>query len=166
MSGDSAYASYIDASALVKIVADDADEQPGQAAIRRYFFREGVMYTTTFCIAECLSAFKRKLNPKKIINRSDYIRCVSEFRRLVLPKLRTEDVPLLLPATFDEALRLVDAYGIDFIDAMQVVTLLRGRFSGLVAGSKSRLITADRGLARIATQSGFTVWECTTEPAP
>jgi hypothetical protein len=66
----------------------------------------------------------------------------------------------------DEAERFMRAYAIDFIDAIQVVTVLHGRFAALVEGSRSLFITADRDLARAARDLGGRVWECTTENAP
>jgi predicted nucleic acid-binding protein len=165
-SRETIYASYFDASALVKLVANDADEEPGRAAVRRHYFDNALMFSTSFCVAECLSAFKSKFTRKRI-EKAEYIRYVREFLRLGLGlRLQLEDVEVLSPAMYGEALDLVEQYGIDFIDAMQIVTLLKGRFRGLVQGSQSLLITADRELARVARAESARVWECTTEPQP
>jgi hypothetical protein len=48
---------YFDASALVKLVADDIDEAPGRDVLRKYFRQHAHPgYTTSFCIAEAFGA--------------------------------------------------------------------------------------------------------------
>jgi len=63
-------------------------------------------------------------------------------------------------------MRLVDDHGVDSIDAMQIVTLLKGRYRQFMDGSQSLLITADRELARVARLESPKVWECTADPQP
>lgn len=163
---DSVKAHYLDASVLVKIAADDADETPGRDVFRAYYFNNPLMFTNSFCVAECLSAFKLKFLRGRI-GRDDYLRYIREFYRLgVGAKIQLEDLDLLAPQLRSETDRLITAHSIDFIDAVQVVTLLQGRFRYMVQGSQSILITADRGLAAAARAEGARVWECTTEPAP
>ena len=155
---------YLDASALVKLVADDVDEGPGRVELRRRFHGEQLSYSTSYCIAEALSAFKVKWLRGRI-TQSQYHRDVREFFRLVVSGLTVDEVPLSAQV-LNEAERLMAAHSIDFVDAIQVVTVVRGRFAGLVGGSQTVLITADRELARAARAEGCRVWECTTEAAP
>ena len=155
---------YLDASALVKLVADDADEEPGRAVLRQYYFGHAQHYATSYCLAEALSAFKVKWL-RKMISQDDYVRDVRDFFRVVVSGLAVDEVPLSVQVQ-NEAERLMKTYGIDFIDSIQVVTVLRGRFAGLVGGSQSLFITADRTLAAVARQEGTRVWECTTEATP
>lgn len=58
-------AHYLDASALVKVVADDPDEEPGRKALHDYLYGGGShehahMYATSLCVTEALSVYKRK----------------------------------------------------------------------------------------------------------
>jgi len=162
--GEAAKWHYLDASAMVKLVADDMDEEPGRATLREYYFAHGMYRATSYCVAEALSAFKTKWLRGRI-TQSDYVRNVREFFRLVVSALHIDEVPLAVQV-HHEAERLVEAYGIDFIDSIQVVTLMAGKYSVLVGDSQSIFITADRALAAAARREGARVWECTTEGSP
>ncbi len=155
---------YLDASALVKLVAEDADEEPGRAVLRQYYRSHALYYATSYCLAEALSAFKVKWLRGRI-TQDEYVKDVHEFFRVVVSGLTVDEVPLSLQV-HDEAERLMKTHSIDFIDSIQVVTVLRGRFAGLVGGSQSLFITADRALAAAAREEGARVWECTKEATP
>lgn len=89
---------YLDASALVKLVADDPDEEPGRDAVQRYYsgHRDSV-YATSYCVKETFSAFKRKFLQHRITE-EQYIRYVREFLRLVLgANLQIDEVSVLSP---------------------------------------------------------------------
>lgn len=157
---------YFDASALVKLVADDADEEPGRSVLREYH-REHAHpgYTTSFCIAEAFGVFKRKFL-RKLVSEDQYVKYVRDFILTTGNTFKVDEVPVLWPVVRDEAERLITKYKIDFIDCFQIVTIMRGQFRIFVADSQSILITADRELARVARAEGARVWECTSEPAP
>jgi predicted nucleic acid-binding protein len=158
---------YLDASALVKLVADDPDEEPGRDAVRKYYsgHRDSV-YATSYCVTETFSVFKRKFLQRRITE-DQYIKYVLEFLRLILGvNLRIDEVPILSPVVSTEAERLIKKHKVDFLDCFQIVTILRGRFRELGPNSQSVLITADRDLAKAARAEGARVWECTSEPAP
>jgi predicted nucleic acid-binding protein len=160
-------AHYLDASALVKLVADDPDELPGREALRKYYWTHTAsMYATSYCIAETLSAFKRKQLRGRITD-EDYVRyCKTFITRTIGANLRIDQVEILSPTTLSEAQRLFEKHGIDFINALQIVTVLHGQFRVLAADSKTVLITADRGLAKAAIAEGARVWECTRDDPP
>jgi len=160
-------AHYLDASALVKLIADDPDEEPGRDALRQYYWRHPAsLYATSYCFTEALSAFKAKFLRGKITE-AEYIKYVRDFiGRTVGTNLRIDEVPILSPVVLPEAERLIQTYKIDFLDAFQIVTIMHGQFKILGPNSKSILITADRGLAKAARAEGAKVWECTSEPAP
>ena len=164
--GYSVKAHYFDASALVKLVADDPDEEPGRDVLRQYYRNHSNRYATSYCVTEALSAFKSKFLRKRIPE-DQYIKYVQEFIRTVLgANLQIDEISILSPDVRTEAQRLIQTYKIDFLDCFQIVTILRGRFRYMVAESQSILITADRGLAKAARAEGARVWECTSEPAP
>jgi predicted nucleic acid-binding protein len=158
---------YFDASALVKLVADDFDELLGRDALRKYYWQHTAsVYSTSYCIAETFSAFKRKL-ARGLITQSRYCEYLHDFRIKILGcNLRQDEMPILSPVVAAETDRLIRTYNLDFIDSFQIVTLRHGRYRVLGPNSRSILITADRALAKAARAEGAKVWECTSEPAP
>jgi len=160
-------AHYLDASALVKLVADDSDEEPGRDVLREYYWRHiASVYATSYCITETLSAFKGK-HQRGRITQDQYIKYVRDFTlRIIGGNLREDEVPILNPLVLTEAERLMRKHKIDFLDCFQILTIMHGHFHVLGPHSKSLLITADQGLARAARAEGVRVWECTSEPSP
>jgi len=158
-------AHYLDASALVKLVAEDPDEEQGREVLRKYYWRHpSSMYTTSYCFAEALSALKAKWLRRKITE-EQYIEHIRDFvRQIVGANLRIDEVPIL--SVVGHAERLMAAHGIDFLDAFQIVTIINGQFKRLGPNSKTILITADHNLIRAARAEGVKVWDCTKEPAP
>ncbi len=155
---------YFDASAMVKLVATDPDEEPGRAAVLRFFHTNGFHHTTSYCVVETLSALKAKWRRRRI-TQDAYIHSVREFFRVVLSGCDVEDVPLSQDVE-NEAERIMRTYQVDFVDSIQLVTVLRGRFGFLAGGSRSLFVTADRALAEAGRCEGARVWECTSEPWP
>jgi predicted nucleic acid-binding protein len=156
---------YFDASVLVKLVADDVDEEPGRDVLRGYFEICASRYTTSFCIAEAFGAFKRKFLRKKIFQ-EQYIDYVRNLIRATVNHFKVDEVSILGRDVVAKAEGLVAKYKIDFIDCFQIVTITQGEFSFLVGPSQSILITADRELAVAARAEKARVWECTSESAP
>jgi predicted nucleic acid-binding protein len=164
---DSIRASYLDASALVKLVADDVDELPGRDAVRAYYWPHAAnVYATSYSIAEALSAFKLKYVRGRIV-RDEYKHYVREFLKLTIGlNLRIDEVQILSPVVRNESERLIDLYDIDFLDCFQLVTIMHGQYRVMVGRSKSLLITADKKLAEVARKENVDAWYCVDEPAP
>lgn len=156
---------YFDASALVKLAADDPDEEPGRDTLRTYFREHGARYTVSFCVAEALGAFKRKFL-RKTISEVQYLKSVQGLIRDVGNHFQIDELDVLLPVVRTEFEQLVSKYKIDFIDCLQIATIKHGKYRIFDGPSKSILITADRELAEVARTEGLRVWECTSEPAP
>jgi predicted nucleic acid-binding protein len=156
---------YLDASALVKLVADDVDELPGRDAVRAYYWPHAAhVYSTSYSITE--AAFKLKYVRRRI-PRDKYKQYVREFLKLTIGlNLRIDEVQILSPVVRNEFERLIDTYDIDFLDCFQLVTIMHGKYRVLVGGSKSLLITADKKLAEAARKESVDVWYCVDEPAP
>jgi rRNA-processing protein FCF1 len=55
---------------------------------------------------------------------------------------------------------------IDLSDALQIVSIKHGKLKHGVNGSKTLLVTADRGLERAARKEGLRVWNCEDTPTP
>jgi predicted nucleic acid-binding protein len=159
-------ACYFDASALVKLVADDDDEKDGREAVRNLYWNNANMYATSYCVTEALGVFKRKFNHKKI-GQDDYVRYCMDFAKKILGgNLHIDEVSIVSLPVFQDAERLITKHGIDFIDCLQLVTLLRGKFNIMIDQSRSLLVTADEALARAARAEGASVWQCRTEAFP
>ena len=157
---------YLDASVLVKLVADDPDEEPGRTAVRKYYESHTSMTATSHCLSEALSVFKSKFLRSRI-SREDYVRYVEKFiNQTVGWKLEIDDMPILSSTLLREAEKLIRKYELDFVDCVQIVTILHGKYKIFCGDSKSILITADRALASAARAEGARVWECTREPSP
>jgi predicted nucleic acid-binding protein len=155
---------YWDASALVKIVADDAAEASGRASVRAFFFEQALHYATSYSLAEALNVFKLKWL-RHDISREVYFQDVREFFRLVVSSTEEDQVPISVQV-LDQAERIMAEHALDFVDALQLVTVLRGKFSVLVGDSTSLFATADHDLAVAARKLGAQVWECHKEQAP
>ena len=156
---------YFDASALVKLVADDPDEAPGRDALRAYHQHAHPGYTVSFCVAEALGALKRKFLRERI-SEAQYLKYVKDLIRVVGNTFEIDELDILLPVVSSEFERLVNKYKLDFVDCFQVATLKHGKYRIFDGPSKSVLITADRELAKAAQAEGARVWECTSEPPP
>lgn len=157
---------YLDASALVKLVADDDDENDGREAVRNLYSNNANMYATSYCVTEALGAFKRKFNHKQI-SQEEYVRYCMDFTKKVLGgSLHIDEVPIVSVPIFQHAERLMIKYAIDFVDSLQLITLLHGKFSIMINESQSLLVTADDALANAARKEGARVWQCRTEASP
>lgn len=157
---------YFDASALVKLVAEDFDEVLGRDALRGYHRKHAHPgYTTSFCIAEAFGALKNKFLRNKI-SQAEYLRFVKDLIRVIGNTFQIDELPTLEPIVYSEFERLATKYKLDFVDCLQIVTILQGRFRIFDGPSKSILITADRELAKAARSEGARVWECSTEDPP
>jgi predicted nucleic acid-binding protein len=163
MAAGAVFYRYWDASALVKVIATDPDEAGNQPEVEAYFHQNRLHNVTSYCLAEALSAFKSKWLRKRI-TQDEYMRDVREFFRLVVPFVTEVPVPLAGPIR-TSAERHMQAYRLDFIDAIQLATVRFGRESIFVAGSQTLFITADHDLAVAAHREGARVWEC-TRPFP
>jgi predicted nucleic acid-binding protein len=157
---------YYDASALVKLVADDVDEEPGRDVLRNYHRAHAHPgYTTSFCIAEAFGALKRKFLRGRI-SEAQYLKFVKDLIRETGNTFEVDELPPLDPVVGSEFERLATKHNIDFVDCLQIVTILKGRFRIFDGPSKSILITADRELAKAARSEGAKVWECSSEGPP
>ena len=157
---------YFDASALVKLVANDPDEESGREVLRKYH-REHAHpgYTVFFCVAEALGALKLKFLRKKI-SEPDYLKYVIDLLRVVENTFQFDELDVLLPVVSSEFEQLVARYKLDFIDCFQIAILKHGKYGIFEGASQSILITADRELAAAARSEKMRVWECSSEDPP
>ncbi len=153
---------YLDASALVKLVVDEADSQP----MRAFFNSNTNFCATSLCLAEALGVLKGKWGRNQITTDQYF----SATRQLVIEargkRIEIDDLGLVNPSVHAEVERMAKKHGLDLSDALQLLTILRGRYSVLGPNSASVLVTADCPLARAANAERIRVWNCISGPAP
>ncbi len=153
---------YLDASALVKLVVDE----PDCTRIRQFFNSNTNFCTTPLCLAEAISVLKRKWAGGKI-GTDEYF---AAARGLVISawgsRIELDDAGFLNLQVHTQVEQMARKYTLDLSDALQLVTILHGRYSVLGPNSASVLITADGGLAVAASNEGIRVWNCRTDETP
>ena len=153
---------YLDASALVKLVV----EERGSQAVRDFFNANTNFCATSLCLVEALGVLKGKWGRNEI-QTDEYF---AATRRLIIDawgkRLELDDVGLVNPSVHAEVEKVAKKHVLDLSDALQLVTILRGRYSVLGPKSVSVLITADSKLAAAAFFEGIRVWNCMADPAP
>lgn len=153
---------YLDASALVKLVVDETDSQ----RLREFFRGNTNFHATSLCLGEALGVLKGKWARRDISDDVYY----SATRRLVIDawgkRIGLDSVELLDPKMHSEIEAMAKKHSLDLSDALQLVTILKGRFSALGPNSAPVLITADKGLATAAAAEGIRAWNCSAGPAP
>ncbi len=159
-------ANYLDASAIIKVVVAEPDSLP----VTEYFKGPHAFYMTSLCLAEALGVLKAKyfshqhithITEKGYLNRSYLLTQYVKNGRIKL-----DEVPITDPQVFEEVETIVKKYQIDISDALQIVTIRKGKFSNTVGESQSLLITADGELAKAARNERLNVWDCVREPSP
>jgi predicted nucleic acid-binding protein len=152
---------YLDASALVKLYVDEGDSKP----IRAFFVNRVHFCATSVCLVEALSVLKAKWIRKQITKR-DYFEKTGQLLLDARRKIEINDVGLAEFAILDEVERLASKHDLDISDALQLLTIVRGKYSFFADDSRSVLITADRSLAVAARAEKIRVWNCIAEAQP
>jgi hypothetical protein len=84
---------YFDASALVKLAADDADDEPGRDVLRKYHNEHAHPgYTTSFCVAEAFGALKNKFIRRRI-DQAEYLRYVRKLILIIGNTFKIDELP-------------------------------------------------------------------------
>lgn len=163
MSGDLwAKTRYLDASALVKLVVNEDDGEP----IRLLFQSRPSFCATSLCVVEALGVLKAKWSHGRITEEEYH----AAAGRLVIDawgkRIEVDDIGLFNPEALTAVQALAKKHSLDISDALQLETILRGKYSHLGPNSASVLITADGVLAAAARAEGIRVWNCIKEPTP
>jgi predicted nucleic acid-binding protein len=153
---------YLDASALVKVVIDEGDHE-----LVRSFFRTNVnLGATSLCVVEALGVIKAKWTYDRI-SEDEYFKATRQLVQYASgKKLEVEDIGLFTFQGLDAVQAFAKKHSLDMSDALQLDTILRGKYAHLGPNSASTLITADAGLAAAAKSEGIRVWNCIKEPQP
>jgi predicted nucleic acid-binding protein len=165
---------YVDASALVKLYIDEN----GSQNLREFFYSNMANFLTTWlCLAEALNILKSKWVGKQSkdsatkIERDKYLKSTIDLVVDWRGRIDSDDLKEYDPSLPLKVREIADKYGLDYSDALQLITIKTGEFSVLsfesapgVYEPASVLITADVGLASAAESEGIRVWNCTTGP--
>lgn len=146
---------FIDTSALMKALVKEV----GSDVIVPLIEQGPPLYTNELCVGETFGVLKAKVS-HKVLKEDDYFKAAYYFTSLLRDtNLNIKSVPITDSAIYFEAEEIGKKYKIDLADALQIVNLLH--FSG-----DSRIITADKQLARAARSEGLEVWDCLREQKP
>ena len=163
MTSTAVRADFFDASALVKVFA----EEPLSDVVRTYFHGRPTKYTTPFCFYEAMNALKGKWKYKGQLSADEYHEAAFQMTAWYGASSRhVEDLDFTDPQTFVRAKRISLNSGLDLSDAFQIVSVKFGYFSPLTDESKTVLVSADAALAAAARLEGLRVWNVLTEPQP
>lgn len=153
---------YLDASAIVKIFF----QEDGSDLIRDYYYSNAGFFSTSLCLTEALSVLKAKWKYEHI-QESEYFEATE---RLLVDawsgKLEIDEVALLSVGGINTVKTIGKKYSLDWSDALQIITIKKGKYSHFSGESQSILITADNGLAIAATEEGIPTWNCIKETMP
>jgi predicted nucleic acid-binding protein len=146
---------YLDASVLVKLVLDEdySDRVRGYINASERSWR----VCTSFCYSEAFGALKLKYKRGEISEKA-YIAGSRSLVRLARDnRIEVLAGDFLSHQAFAEAERMVTAYGIDFIDAFQLISS-KDSWSHLASPSQPILVTADGPLAKAAKGEDLRFW--------
>lgn len=153
---------YLDASALVKLVVDEGDHE----LVRSFFISNVNFGATSLCVAEALGVIKAKWFHGRLSEEMYF----GATRQLVLyasgMRIEVEDIGLFSSQGLSAVAPLAKKHTLDLSDALQLATILRGKYSHLGPNSASVLVTADAKLATAAQAEGIRTWNCIKAPQP
>lgn len=160
-------ARYLDASVLIKLVVHEGDSQP----IRDFFNTNVNFCTTPLCLAEALGRLKGmwkkgKLGHRKLSTDGYFEATCRLIANARGKRIKIDDVELIKQTVHANVEKMARKHDLDLSDALQLITVLKGRYSSLGPNSASVLITADGSLATAAQAEGIRVWNCIREPRP
>lgn len=153
-----ALAHYLDACIAVKLVTKEA----GSDKIVKYI-KENWTYhfhITEFAFYETLSVLKRKWEREEI-TKAQYLSAVfvleayTEGRELEIDSEFRPDQPQIVARLRE----LVLKHGIDFSVALQIYTVLNGKWRHSMPDWQPVFVTADKKLLKAAEKGGLRTWD-------
>jgi predicted nucleic acid-binding protein len=153
---------YLDASVLFKL----AVKESGSQAIEKYMAAEptSAFYATSLCFAEALGALKSRYSQKGI-DQEAFFKAGDILKGYIGDRIALADMDISDSEIFWEVEKTAKRYGLDIVDAYQIVTIKKDYFSRFPEAQPT-LVTADSGLAEVAQKEGLRVWDCLNEQAP
>lgn len=156
-------ADFFDASALVKVFADE----PRSDVVRTYWRSRATKYTTPFCFYEAMNVLKGKWKFKKQLTIAQYLDATFHLTAWYGASSDSiTDLDFANPATFANTKALAERTGVDLSDAFQIMSVKHGYFSAMAYDSTTVFVTADGELATAAKAEGLRVWSVMLEEPP
>ncbi len=153
---------YLDASALVKLVVDEGDCAP----IREFYNSNPNLHATSICVLEALGAIKAKWTHGHI-TQDEYFEAT---RSLIIDswggKIGLDNIELFTPEGLTAVEAFAKKHNLDLSDALQLETMLHGRFRYFADDARPILITADGKLAAAARIESIRAWNCVKDEVP
>jgi predicted nucleic acid-binding protein len=156
---------YLDTSVIIKLlVPEDFSERLYDYLIRNWSYH---FHVTEFVFYETLSVLKRKLL-KREIDKQKYHAAVYKLAAFLEEQLLLIDTEFRLDnfKVIFEVRELVNKYSLDYSDALQIYTVLKGQWSGSRFQCTSVFVTIDSELAKAARHEGLRVWNPLEIPNP
>lgn len=156
---------YIDASVAVKLlVPENYSEQLRDYLINNWSYH---FHITEFAFYETLSVLKQKLL-KKEIDMKKYHTAIAKLTGYLEEGLLNIDTEFRMDnfKVILEVGELVNKYSLDYSDALQIYTVLKGKWNVSCYECKTVFITADSELAEAARHEGLRVWNPLEEATP
>jgi len=156
---------YFDASVAVKIVTDE----DGSDLIQEYMKKNASyhFHITDFVFYEVLSVLKRKWCSKEITF-DKYRSSVYAFGAhlhdseiQIDSEYRPDNLTIIV-----ELEEIVRKYKLDYSDALQLFTVLNGKWTSSCHECKTIFVTTDKALASAAKLEGLRTWHFLKEPPP
>jgi predicted nucleic acid-binding protein len=160
---------------LVKLYINES----GSERLREFFYSDTNFHTTWLCLAEALGYLKSKwVGPqsKKDATRIKIEEYFKATRELIIDwrmRIESDDLELIDPSIPLKVEEMAKKHDLDYSDALQLITIKRGKHSHLAYESAPNvyesaliLITGDKGLASAAEFEGIRVWDCTVGSPP
>jgi len=156
---------YLDASAAVKLFVNE----DGSVRLEDFIGRKWAahLHITEFAFYETLGVFKKKLLRAEL-DRDRYFNIIAEITGSVEER-EIEIDSSFRPDSFHhfaDIYELAAKHSLDWSDALQVYTVLKGKWAGFRYESTAMFITADQALANAAKLEGLRVWNLAKEDRP
>lgn len=158
------YAKYLDASAATQLVVVG---EARTSELRQFFQPRTGFVMTPFCFYETLSTLKAKWRGRKdatgkimkITDQQYHDACYLLLRYASSGKIEVDhDLDISSTTVQPELEQLAQRHGLDISDALQLLTLTKGKNRHFVDEPQSLLITDDKLLSQAAKKEGLRYW--------
>lgn len=152
---------YLDASVIVKLYLDE----DGSKDFRDYFNTHINYCTTRMTFYEAMNVLKSRLFKSSMEDK--YYQSVEALAIHGWGgKIEIESIELDNLDIFKEVSKISMQYNLDVADAIQIYSILKGKYKFFARESSSVLITADDKLELAAKKNDIRVWNCRKDTRP
>lgn len=155
-------ARYLDASVIIKIFL----EEPCSDVVREYFYAATSFCSTSLCVMESLGRIKAKWNNGHITEAQYYEYTGRLLTHVWSKQIEVAEVNLFTLQGQLDVEKIAKKHTLDWSDALQIQSILKGAYAALSVECSTILITADAGLAKAATEEGIRTWNILESDIP